>query len=208
MEDHEEDVPNGLWEDIKDELFSEGEENGMAGGMMLEADDKKESKTISVNKKSTLFYRIVGMAAAVTMLFFTGKFLLEMNAETEPKIAVNSENADNIKKDGKKIKESVKASTNEQGNTKSGEKYSDQGNILIGNAHSRTILENIFNKETIDHNRIVTGPVEKQNNLIPLAKKELPLYNISPSFSESPELKEKQDDGEIFNNYENKLPEK
>lgn len=208
MEDHEEDVPDGLWEDIKDELFSEGEENGMAGGMMLEADDKKENKTISVNKKSTLFYRIVGMAAAVTMLFFTGKFLLEMNAETEPKIAVNSENADNIKKDGKKIKESVKASTNEQGNTKSGEKYSDQGNILIGNAHSRTILENIFNKETIDHNRIVPGPVEKQNNLIPLAKKELPLYNISPSFSESPELKEKQDDGEIFNNYENKLPEK
>ncbi|MGN7756132.1 outer membrane beta-barrel protein [Chryseobacterium sp. 22532] len=208
MEDHEEDVPDGLWEDIKDELFSEGEENGMAGGMMLEADDKKESKTISINKKSTLFYRIVGMAAAVTMLFFTGKFLQEMNAETEPKIAVNSENADNIKKDGKKIKESVKASTNEQGNTKSGEKYSDQGNILIGNAHSRTILENIFNKETIDHNRIVPGPVEKQNNLIPLAKKELPLYNISPSFSESPELKKKQDDGEIFNNYENKLPEK
>jgi hypothetical protein len=180
----------------------------MAGGMMLEADDKKENKTISVNKKSTLFYRIVGMAAAVTMLFFTGKFLLEMNAETEPKIAVSSENADNIKKDGKKIKESVKASTNEKGNTKSGEKYSDQGNILIENAHSRTILENIFNKETIDHNRIVPGPVEKQNNLIPLAKKELPLYNISPSFSESSELKKKQDDGEIFNNYENKLPEK
>jgi hypothetical protein len=208
MEDHEEDVPDGLWEDIKYELFSEGEENGMAGGMMLEADDKKENKTISVNKKSTLFYRIVGMAAAVTMLFFTGKFLLEMNAETEPKIAVSSENADNIKKDGKKIKESVKASTNEKGNTKSGEKYSDQGNILIENAHSRTILENIFNKETIDHNRIVPGPVEKQNNLIPLAKKELPLYNISPSFSESSELKKKQDDGEIFNNYENKLPEK
>lgn len=208
MEDHEEDVPDGLWEDIKYELFSEGEENGMAGGMMLEADDKKENKTISVNKKSTLFYRIVGMAAAVTMLFFTGKFLLEMNAETEPKIAVSSENADNIKKDGKKIKESVKASTNEKGNTKSGEKYSDQGNILIENAHSRTILENIFNKETIDHNRIVPGPVEKQNNLIPLAKKELPLYNISPSFSESPELKKKQDYEEIFNNYENKLPEK
>jgi len=206
MEDHEEDVPGGLWEDIKDELFSGEEENRIAGGMMLEADDKKESTTtISVTKKSTLFYRIAGMAAAIAMLFFTGKFLLEMNAETEPKIAVHSENTDHIKTESKKITESVKAGTNEQVITKSGEKHSGQGNILISNAHSRTILENIFNT-TID--KEIPVLVEKQNNLIPLAKKEWPPYNISPSFGESPELQNKQDDGETFNNYENKLPEK
>ncbi|MGK6343505.1 outer membrane beta-barrel protein [Chryseobacterium sp. DT-3] len=206
MEDHEEDIPDGLWEDIKDELFSE--ENGIAGGMMLGADDKKESKTISVSKKSTLFYRIGGMAAAVAMLFFTGKLLLEMNTDkAEPKITLNSENADNLRKEGNKITESVKASTNEQVNTRSGEKYSGQGNILTGKAHPHTILENIF-KQTIDHNRTIPGLIEKQNNLIPLATETSPFYKTSPSVSENPVLKKEQDDGEIFNNYENKLPEK
>ncbi|REC80421.1 hypothetical protein DRF60_01550 [Chryseobacterium elymi] len=208
MEDHEEDIPDGLWEDIKDELFAGEEENGMAGGIMPEADDKKESKTISVTKKSTLFYRIVGMAAAVTMLFFTGKFLLEMNAETEPKIAVNSENADNIKKDGKKIKESVKASTNEQINTKSGGKYSGQGNILTGKAHMGTILKNIFNEETIDNNNIILKSTENKNSLIPLAKEESPLYDPFSSFNGNPVLKKKQDEDEVLYNDENKLSEK
>ncbi|MDQ0066682.1 porin family protein [Chryseobacterium lathyri] len=205
MEDHEEDVPDRLWEDIKDELFSGEEKNTIAGGMMLEADDKKESKTISVTKRNTLFYRIAGMAAAIAMLFFTGKILLEMNAETEPKIAANSENAHKIKKEGKKIIESVKTSANEQGNTKVGEKYSGEGNILPGKIHMSTTLENMFTG-TID--KEIPLLVEKQNNLMPLAKKEWPLYNISPSFSENPELKNKQDDREIFDNDENKLPEK
>jgi len=208
MEDHEEDVPDGLWEGIKDELFSGEEENGLAGGIMLEADDKKESKTISVNEKYTLFYRMGGMAAAVAILFFTGKLLLEMNAEkTNPKITVNSENADSHKEAGKKITESVKTGKNEQVNTESGEKYSGQGNILTEKTHMAVILDKIFNKETIDNNKGVSGSTE-EHNIISLTKEVPSVYNPSPSVDGNPVLKKEQNSGEIFNNHVNQDPEK
>lgn len=205
MEDHEEDVPDGLWEDIKDELFSGEEENGLAGGIMLETDDKKESNTISVNKKHTLFYRMGGMAAAVAILFFTGKLLLEMNTEkTNPKITVNS---DSHKEAGKKITESVKTGKNEQVNTESGEKYSGQGNILTEKTHMAVILDKIFNKETIDNNKGVSGSTE-EHNIISLTKEVPPVYNPSPSVDGNPVLKKEQNSGEIFNNHVNQDPEK
>ncbi|MGC5746437.1 outer membrane beta-barrel protein [Chryseobacterium sp. NFX27] len=208
MEDHEEDVPDGLWEDIKDELFSGEEGNGLAGGIMLEADDKKESKTISVNKKNTLFYRMGGMAAAVAILFFTGKLLLEMNAEqTTPKITVHSENADSHKEAGKKITESVKTGKNEQVNTESGEKYSGQGNILTGKAHMGTILDKIFNNEANDNNKGISVSAE-EHNIISLTKEVPPVYNPSPSVDGNSVLKKEQNSGEIFNNHVNQDPEK
>jgi hypothetical protein len=207
MEDHEENVPDGLWEDIKDELFSGEEENGLARGMMLEADDKKESKTISVSKKSTLFYRIGGMAAAVAMLFFTGKLLLEMNTEkTNPKITVHSENADNLKNAGKKITESVKTGKNESVNTETGEKYSGQGNILTEKTHIAVILDKIFNNEAINNKGVSASGEE--HNIISLTKEVRPAFHLSPSVDGNPVLKKEQDGGEIFNNHENKLPEK
>lgn len=70
MEDHEEDVPDGLWDDISDELFSEEEEKGfMAGFIPLTSaeDEDKNGKAGSGHK--SLFYRVGGVAAAAALLF-------------------------------------------------------------------------------------------------------------------------------------------
>ncbi|TZF95972.1 PorT family protein [Chryseobacterium panacisoli] len=76
MDDHEEDVPEGLWDDIRDELFS-GEENssipGFIPGIHDERNDKKEERAGA--GKKTLFYRLGGIAAAIALLFMLTKML-------------------------------------------------------------------------------------------------------------------------------------
>ncbi|MGG5209241.1 outer membrane beta-barrel protein [Chryseobacterium sp. MIQD13] len=208
MEDHEEDIPDGLWEDIRNELFSKEEENGVAGGMMLGTDNKKESETISGSKRNSLLYRISGIAAAIAMLFFTGKLLLEMNAEKgSHKIVKASENKHNTEKEDRKITEPVKVNTNELVNTQQDEKYNSHENILTKQSGISSILENIFSKEVINNNR-TTGLAEKQNSSVPLAKEELPVYNPASTNEDNPVLKKEQDVEEIFNNPENNIPEK
>lgn len=75
MDDHEEDVPEGLWDDIKDELFSD-EENSSVPGFIPEVHEggaKKEKRT-DIGRK-TLFYRVGGIAAAIAILFLLTKIL-------------------------------------------------------------------------------------------------------------------------------------
>ncbi|MDW9381144.1 porin family protein [Chryseobacterium sp. JV558] len=76
MDDHEEDVPEGLWDDIKGELFS-GEESNSIPGFIPEIHeggaDKKE-KGVGTRRKS-LFYRLGGVAAAIALLFLLTKIL-------------------------------------------------------------------------------------------------------------------------------------
>jgi len=76
MDDHEEDVPEGLWNDIKDELFS-GEENNSIPGFIPEIHEggkNKKEKGTGAGKK-TLFYRLGGIAAAIALLFLLTKLL-------------------------------------------------------------------------------------------------------------------------------------
>ncbi|MGN7708397.1 outer membrane beta-barrel protein [Chryseobacterium sp. JV274] len=76
MDDHEEDVPEGLWDDIKDELFS-GEENNSIPGFIPEIHEggkNKKEKGTGAGKK-TLFYRLGGIAAAIALLFLLTKLL-------------------------------------------------------------------------------------------------------------------------------------
>ncbi len=75
MDDHEEDVPEGLWDDIKDELFS-GEQNSVISGLNseIQEDITSKEKEPYAGKKS-LFYRIAGIAAAIVLLFLLIKLI-------------------------------------------------------------------------------------------------------------------------------------
>lgn len=77
MENHTEDVPDGLWDDIRDELFRDDEKDGIIS-FPLNDDNKKEKKvkTSGTNIKP-LLYRIAGIAAAITILFIIGGQLFE-----------------------------------------------------------------------------------------------------------------------------------
>ncbi|WP_312510638.1 porin family protein [Chryseobacterium culicis] len=75
MDDHEEDVPEGLWDDIKDELFS-GEQDSAISGLITEIQEDiaiKEKETYA--GKKSLVYRIAGIAAAIVLLFLLIKLI-------------------------------------------------------------------------------------------------------------------------------------
>ncbi|MBB6332470.1 hypothetical protein HNP24_003462 [Chryseobacterium sediminis] len=76
MDDHEEDVPEGLWDDIKGELFSEDENNSIPGFIpeIHEGGAGKKEKGGYAGQKS-LFYRLGGIAAAIALLFLLTKLL-------------------------------------------------------------------------------------------------------------------------------------
>lgn len=96
MEDHTEDVPDGLWKNIREELFVEDRENGIPGS--VPNDLKAQKAVIEFNRP--LMYRIVGVAATAIIfvilggLFdFTGKkdkpeikeeYTAKENAQNEP----------------------------------------------------------------------------------------------------------------------------
>ncbi|HCA08734.1 outer membrane beta-barrel protein [Chryseobacterium sp.] len=207
MEDHEEDIPDGLWEDIKDELFSEEEENGMAGAMMLGADDEKENIDPSVTSRKPLWYRVGGIAAAIAMLFFTGKLLLDMNAEKSgPQITKRAENVDDSTLTGKKTADPVTADANNKTKTSEVEKYSHAGNILTDKASFKEILKNVLGQR-LDNDKVISGSHEKEKGVELLTKETQPT-NISPSTNENPVLKDKKEVEEIFNTTENELHEK
>lgn len=83
MENHEEEVPEGLWDDIKDELFSE-EENKLMPGFIPSIDAENEEKkidAIGAGNKSW-FYRIGSVAAAAVLIFVIMKIMPEENQST------------------------------------------------------------------------------------------------------------------------------
>lgn len=84
MEDHEEDVPDGLWNDISNELFSGEEEENMpfvlASESHDEVDEKKDLGSVKTGQ-SSLWYRIGGIAAAVALLFVMMKILPQNDKE-------------------------------------------------------------------------------------------------------------------------------
>ncbi|CAI8846772.1 porin family protein [Chryseobacterium sp. IT-36CA2] len=93
MDDHEEDVPEGLWDDIKDELFS-GEENNFVPGFIPEVPEGRTKKEKGTNtERRSLFYRIGGIAAAIALLFSLIKILPQDN--TEKRMSQKSEGVKN-----------------------------------------------------------------------------------------------------------------
>ncbi|MFZ4930518.1 outer membrane beta-barrel protein [Chryseobacterium sp. Mn2064] len=82
MEDHEEDIPEGLWDDIRDELFAEEKNNAPIVGLFNENQDDMDSElppAKSVKGNRALFYRIGGMAAAIALLIWIIQLLPDNN---------------------------------------------------------------------------------------------------------------------------------
>ncbi|BAP29473.1 uncharacterized protein CHSO_0436 [Chryseobacterium sp. StRB126] len=84
MENHEEEVPEGLWDDIKDELFSEEEENKLIIGFIPANDAANEEKKIHAASSGSKFwfYRIGGVAAAAVLIFMMIKIVPEEDQNT------------------------------------------------------------------------------------------------------------------------------
>ncbi|MBP1166414.1 hypothetical protein JOE44_003298 [Chryseobacterium sp. PvR013] len=104
MDDHEEEVPEGLWDDIKGELFSEEENNSIPGFIpqVHEGGAGKKERTIGKGQKS-LFYRIGGIAAAITLLFLLMKILPQNDTEK-----ILSHKPEEVKKDDKNSLQPIK----------------------------------------------------------------------------------------------------
>lgn len=84
MENHEEEVPEGLWDDIRDELFSGEEENKQVTGFISTIDTENEEKKIekaSAGSTSWL-YRIGGVAAAAILIFVLLRVLPDEDKKT------------------------------------------------------------------------------------------------------------------------------
>jgi hypothetical protein len=95
MDDHEEDVPEGLWDDIKDELFSGEEKNSIPGFIpeIHEGGAKKKEKIADAGRKS-LFYRIGGIAAAIALLFVLTKIVPQNDTDTKKTLAQKAEDVE------------------------------------------------------------------------------------------------------------------
>jgi hypothetical protein len=89
MENHEEEVPEGLWDDISNELFSKEEENKLVTGLVPTMDAEEDEKVINTKPeiKSSWLYRIGGIAAAAVLIFVMMKVLPD---ESQKKISQNS----------------------------------------------------------------------------------------------------------------------
>ncbi len=74
MEDHTEDVPDGLWDDIRNELFVEDKTENIIPVIMSD-DLKAQDKAVSTMHHKPLLYRICGVAAVVALFFIVGKLL-------------------------------------------------------------------------------------------------------------------------------------
>lgn len=97
MENHEEEVPEGLWDDIRNELFSEEEENKLMTSFIpaIDADNEKKEKAGTEGK--VWLYRIGGIAAAAVVIFMMIKIgtnenqnkLSHKSSDTNKKINTN-----------------------------------------------------------------------------------------------------------------------
>lgn len=200
MEDHEEDIPDGLWEDIKDELFSE-EENRIGGAVLPEAEDKKEDRLSPSRRGNSTLYRIGGIAAAILVLFFTGKLLLDMNAEkASSHFTKTSENTDHTREKGEQSTKLAETDISEQINKGEEEKYSSSENVFAESNRIKGISKKSFNKE--DHfEKLISEQVSNASGFILLTKGNLP-NPIPLSVNKNPVLKEESGVEEIFNDKE------
>lgn len=192
MEDHTEDVPDGLWNDINTELFGEDDAKKAVGF----SDLKAQKNAVKMNYK-TLLYRIGGVAAAIAMFFIGGK-LLDFNGKKEPskqskysshQSKTNSGEAISHQKPSiKKENETVENYFNERNDL-------SEINSSISHVFNKNIFENPLNKtnspETnIWYNSVLEG--EKPNQ-------EGNLFNQNQNLAQENTIKEKENNGEKEN---------
>ncbi|MDR2234709.1 MAG: PorT family protein [Chryseobacterium sp.] len=146
MEDHEEDVPDGLWDEIRDELFPK--KNGKIVPLSWDSDSEDTGKTeqAPVGKKNSWLYRTAGIAAAVVLLFFAGKFLLDRSGEKENSqyVAVDSGKRNPGKSKGDDVVKSDDQSITEDGRISGPEMHIAEKEMVSEKTWTDNIFRNIF----------------------------------------------------------------
>ena len=93
MEDHSEDVPEGLWDDISGELFR-GDHGSKESGSAAENEAETKEKVIPIYLRKK-FYRSVSVAAAVAVFFFVAKEFVNTNLSKQNKVSTQKTYSDN-----------------------------------------------------------------------------------------------------------------
>ncbi|MEY8758338.1 outer membrane beta-barrel protein [Chryseobacterium tongliaoense] len=154
MEDHTGDVPDGLWDDIREELFNDEDKKTVIG--LVPEESVSKDKKISRPVFTTTLYRIGGIAAAIVLLFMVGRQWFSLSNK---KVKPSKETAYNTKKEMVKKAENSVYNTVLQENTK-GE------NIDIISSGSSYSKEIVSNKETELFGNIFTNSFSKENALL------------------------------------------
>lgn len=206
MENHEEEVPEGLWDDIKDELFSGEEENKLVTGFIPVTDiENEENKADRGGVGSTSWlYRIGSVAAAAVLIFMMIKMWPE---ENQKKLTQNL--SDPHKGTDRKL---PLKNEQQQENIKIEEK--SKADFSIAQNDLNTIDSPVKNiKYTKGEEKGKRGAENQGNNqaviTMPVTKESVPIYDNKPQ--EMPlandKLKNREAEKEI-NKVENELSEK
>ena len=187
MEDHTEDVPDGLWDDIRSELFDENEH--ILGA--APTDVKGQIKSNTYPKLTTLVYRTASVAAVLAFVFFGINHLFENSIKN--KIVEK-----NVRSGNSKTESVIAQSSSEEINNSNS--YG-QDNILkndhiskifkdklVGNVSSETV-KNLLNGD-VAH---IFNSDEQQksldfNNQNQISSQENTVKNNDDDFSEKEEL--------------------
>ncbi|WP_261510632.1 PorT family protein [Chryseobacterium paludis] len=162
MEDHTSDVPDELWNDIKDELSFEEEKNTVVGFPTEGSRSDEEENQVPAKKIKPLVYRVAGIAAAIALFFIIGKQLLKVDNEKEvaPKMTYSPEQRNKIKQDH--LSNNGTIPVNRNGNVNidhdvSNKIGSHELASLTGNIFQNSLYQNLgrnpdmgYNKETTD----------------------------------------------------------
>ncbi|WEK68930.1 MAG: outer membrane beta-barrel protein [Candidatus Chryseobacterium colombiense] len=179
MEDHTEDVPDGLWDDIRNELFVEDKTENIIPVIMSD-DLKAKDKAGSAIHHTPLLYRIYGAAAVVVLFFIVGR-LLFLNDKRE------ATNVVQVKGNSSKMISSVK-----QSEGKTLEKTKNTGNLK-----HNLVLRN-WNKssnkiEKSQAGKIIESTIHNWDD-----NKNQYVKTVSPEQNKNTEIKSVTEDTEMY----------
>ncbi len=154
MEDHEEDVPDGLWDDIRDELFSDEEEKQALFGWISESQHEEGGKQKAGGADSiqrTLLYRMAGIAAAIVLLIVMMKIL---PGDKDPKVLAQTHTDVKNEKERNSVQKGLElpaGSDVEENINISSDHFLDQ-NILNSNISEKTSKQ--ISSESVGNNGV------------------------------------------------------
>ncbi|WP_326981434.1 outer membrane beta-barrel protein [Chryseobacterium sp. MYb264] len=204
MEDHSEDVPEGLWDDISDELFR-GDDENKGAGLALGNETKAQEKIIPINFK-TKVYRVAGVAAAIAVFFFVAKELVNTNHSEQNKLIHQNSYSNHKTKSGDQVSENQSTSkVNANIKTESVFDVSNQliRSVLIQNSKKSSLGQKLREEENNDkiffkgQNEFKTKDLFNQNQII-AQKNEEGTSNNKESSEEKDEFQELIADHQIL----------
>lgn len=174
MEDHEQDVPDRLWEDIGNELFSEKDEKVIP--VISREDDIEEGQKSSGITNPSLLYRVCGIAAAIVTIFFVSKKLWNSSPEKT--------NIKQVAASQTKIKKAGNNNLLKNENNSGAVVYSDDGIDLKNNDLSRSIQSSTL--YTIAYDKIENNTISSSTDVFEKAKTEV--QNAENLFSQNNQI--------------------